>query len=324
MARAGGIERMAQTATTEGGRLTLADLGSPRARRRRELTMRSLFFAAAFLSVVISVAIVASLAGGAVDFLTKVDLPTLWSDGWFPRRNMFDVKTIFVGTLMVSVIAMLVAAPIGIGAALYLSEYARPRSRRFLKPILETLASVPSVVMAFFALRFISPQVVQRFFGHDVPILNIASAGIAVGLLVTPLVASVAEDAMHAVPASLREASVGLGARRRSTSVRVVIPAAVSGITAALILGISRAIGETMIVAIVAGGTGGSLFSLDPLKGGQTMTAAITSLATGSDQVRGSGPAYPSLFFVGLLLFILTLLLNTVSERFVRRVRRQY
>jgi phosphate transport system permease protein len=315
---------MAQTAATEGRRLTLADLGSPRARLRRELTMRSLFFAAAFLSVLISVAIVASLAGGAVDFLTKVDPSTLWSDGWFPRRNMFDIKTIFVGTLMVSVIAMLVAAPIGIGAALYLSEYAKPRSRRFLKPIVETLASVPSVVMAFFALRFISPEVVQRFFGHDVPIFNIAAAGVAVGLLVTPLVASVAEDAMYAVPASLREASVGLGARRRSTSVRVVIPAAVSGITAALILGISRAIGETMIVAIVAGGTGGSLFSLDPLKGGQTMTAAITSLATGSDQVRGSGPAYPSLFFVGLLLFLLTLLLNTVSERFVRRVRRQY
>ena len=178
--------------------------------------------------------------------------------------------------------------------------------------------------MAFFALRFISPEVVQRFFGTDVPIFNMASAGLAVGLLVTPLVASVAEDAMHAVPGSLREASVGLGARRRTTSLRVVMPAAVSGITAALILGLSRAIGETMIVAIVGGGTGGSLFSIDPLKGGQTMTAAITSLATGSDQVRGAGPAYPSLFFVGLLLFLLTLILNLGAERFVRRVRRQY
>jgi phosphate transport system permease protein len=137
-------------------------------------------------------------------------------------------------------------------------------------------------------------------------------------------VASVAEDAMYAVPNSLREASVGLGARRRTTSVRIVMPAAVSGITAALILGVSRAIGETMIVAIVAGGTGGSLFSLDPLHGGQTMTAAITALATGSDQVRGEGPAYQSLFFVGLLLFLLTLGLNTGAERFVRRVRRQY
>jgi phosphate transport system permease protein len=259
-----------------------------------------------------------------MQFLSKVDFGTLWSRGWFPRRNLFDVKTIFVGTLMVSVIAMVVAAPLGLGAALYLSEYASRRSRRFLKPILETLASVPSVVMAFFALRFISPEVVQRLFGSDVPIFNIAAAGIAVGLLVTPLVASVAEDAMYAVPNSLREASVGLGARRRTTSIRVVMPAAVSGITAALILGLSRAIGETMIVAIVAGGTGGSLFSLDPLHGGQTMTAAITALATGSDQVRGSGPAYESLFFVGLLLFLLTLALNLGAERFVRRVRSQY
>lgn len=286
--------------------------------------MRGVFFSAALLAVVISAAIVVSLAGGALDFLRRVDLGTLWSRGWFPRRNLFDIKTIFVGTLMVSAIAMLVAAPLGLGAAMYLSEYASRRSRRFLKPILETLASVPSVVMAFFALRFISPEVVQRFFGTDVPLFNITAAGIAVGLLVTPLVASVAEDAMYAVPNALREASAAIGARRRTTSVRVVMPAAVSGITAALILGVSRAIGETMIVAIVAGGTGGSLFSIDPLHGGQTMTAAITALATGSDQVRGSGPAYPSLFFVGLLLFLLTLSLNTGAERFVRRVRRQY
>jgi phosphate transport system permease protein len=314
---------MAQTEAPAPG-LTLADLQGARARHRRERMMRGLFFSAAFLAVVISVAIVASLAGGAFEFLRRVELGTLWSRGWFPRRNLFDIKTIFVGTLMVSVIALLVAAPLGLGAALYLSEYASRRSRRFLKPILETLASVPSVVMAFFALRFISPQVVQRFFGTDVPVFNITAAGLAVGLLITPLVASVAEDAMYAVPNSLREASVGLGARRRTTSIRVVMPAAVSGITAALILGISRAIGETMIVAIVAGGTGGSLFSLDPLHGGQTMTAAITALATGSDQVRGTGPAYQSLFFVGLLLFLLTLALNLGAERFVRRVRRQY
>jgi phosphate transport system permease protein len=286
--------------------------------------MRALFFAAALFSVLISIGIVASLTGGAIDFLSKVDLSALWSSGWFPRRNLFDVKTILAGTIIVSLIAMVVATPLGLGGALYLSEYARPRARRSLKPILETLASVPSVVMGFFALRVISPDVVQRFFGSDVPLFNLTAAGIAVGILVTPLVASVAEDAMHAVPSALREASFGLGARPRTTSVRIVMPAAVSGITAALILGISRAIGETMIVAIAAGGTGGSLFNLDPLQGGQTMTAAITSLATGSDQVRGSGPAYPSLFFVGLLLFLLTLVLNLLSERFVRRVRREY
>ena len=305
-------------------RITAEALRGDASRLRREKRMHAVFFSAAFLPVVISVAIVVSLAGGAFDFVSKVQLSTLWSDGWFPRRNMFDVKTILAGTMIVAGIAMVIAAPLGLGAALYLSEYASRRSRRFLKPIIETLASVPSVVMGFFALSVISPDIVQRFFGSDVPIFNLTAAGIAVGLLVTPLVASVAEDAMHAVPHALREASFGLGARRRATSGRVVFPAAVSGITAALILGVSRAIGETMIVAIVAGGTGGSLFNINPLKGGQTMTAAITSLATGSDQVRGSGPAYPSLFFVGLLLFLITLMLNLLSERFVRRVRSQY
>ena len=314
---------MAQTVASGGGAGAIDLRGTP-SRRRRERRMKTLFFAAAFLCIVLSIAIVASLAGGAVQFLGKVEFGTLWSSGWFPRRNLFDLKTLVAGTIMVSVIAMIVAAPVGLGAAIYLSEYASPRRRRMLKPILETLASVPSVVMAFFALRFLSPEVVQRFFGSDVPLFNITAAGVAVGLLVTPLVASVAEDALHAVPNALREASAGIGARKRTTSIRVVVPAAVSGISAALILGISRAIGETMIVAIVGGGTGGSLFSLDPLKGGQTMTAAITSLATGSDQVRGSGPAYFSLFFVGLLLFLFTFGLNLVSERFVRRVRTRY
>jgi phosphate transport system permease protein len=307
-----------------GGRITAEVLRGNPSRLRRERRMRRIFFSAAALSVVISVGIVLSLVGGTFDFLRKVDLSTLWSDGWLPRNNLFDVKTIVVGTLIVALIAMVVAAPLGLGAALYLSEYATPRARRYLKPILETLASIPSVVLGYFALRVISPELVQRLFGSQVPLFNLLSAGIAVGLLVTPLVASVAEDAMHAVPGALREASYGLGARRRSTSIRVVVPSAVSGITAALILGVSRAIGETMIVAIVAGGTGGSLFNLDPLKPGQTMTAAITALATGSDQIRGAGAAYPSLFFVGLLLFLMTLGLNLLSERFVRRVRRRF
>jgi phosphate transport system permease protein len=311
-------------ATSERREVSISTLGGDAKRHRRESFWRGLFFSAAALSILISVAIVVSLAGGAADFLRKVDLSTLWGSGWFPRRNMFDVKTIVGGSLVITVIAMAVATPLGLGAALYLSEYASPRRRRFLKPILETLASVPSVVMGFFALRFISPDLVQRLFGSDVPLFNMLAAGIAVGFLVTPLVASVSEDAMHAVPKALREASYGLGAKRRTTSLRVVVPAAVSGITASLILGMSRAIGETMVVAIAAGGTGGSLFTVDPLEGGQTMTAAITSLATGSDQVRGSGPAYPSLFFVGLLLFMFTLALNLLSERFVRRVRRRY
>jgi phosphate transport system permease protein len=305
-------------------RINIEVLRGDPARLRRERVMRGVFFSAAFLSVVISVGIVLSLAGGAFDFLRKVPFSSLWSDGWFPRNNLFDIKTIVVGTLIVAAIAMIVAVPLGLGAALYLSEYASPRARRWLKPILETLASVPSVVMGFFALTIISPDLVQRLFGSEVPLFNLLAAGIGVGLLVTPLVASVAEDSMHVVPDALREASYGLGARRRGTSIRVVVPAAVSGITASILLGISRAIGETMIVAIVAGGTGGSLFNLNPLKGGQTMTAAITALATGSDSIRGAGPAYPSLFFVGLLLFLMTLGLNVLSERFVRRVRGRF
>jgi phosphate transport system permease protein len=185
------------------------------------------------------------------------------------------------------------------------------------------LAGIPSVVMGYFALTWISPNIVQRV-APEASAFNLAAAGIGVGILITPLVASVAEDALHAVPTSLREASYGLGAKKRGTSLRVVFPAAVSGIMAALILGTSRAIGETLVVSIAAGATGGSLFTLDLTGPGQTMTAAMTSLATGSDQVRAAGPAYASLFFVGALLFFMTLALNITSERFVRRVRRRY
>ncbi len=273
--------------------------------------------------MLISALIVVSLIGEAVNFLRLVDIGSLWSEGWFPRRSLFDIKTIVVGTLLVAAIAMLVAAPLGLGAAMYLSEYAGRRARRFLKPIIEILAGIPSVVLGFFALAFVSPQLVQRFF-TEAPRFNVLAAGIGVGILTIPLVASVAEDAMHAVPPSLREASYGLGAKRRATTLRVVVPAAVSGIVASLILGFSRAIGETMVVAIAAGATGGSLFSVSVLEPGQTMTAAMAALAVGSDQVsvRGGGPAVSSLYFVGLLLFLMTFALNVVSERFVRRFRR--
>jgi phosphate transport system permease protein len=303
--------------------LALADLAGEPRRRRKERLVRGVFLAAAVISLLISGLIVASLVGRAFAFLTEVDPSSLWSIGWFPRRGFFDIKTILVGTLLISAIAMLVAAPMGLGAAIYLSEYASPRTRRTLKPILETLAGIPSVVMGFFALTFISPQIIQRI-SSQAGLFNLACAGIGVGILIIPLVASVSEDAMYAVPLSIKEASYGLGAKRMTTSLRVVVPAAISGIVAAFILGVSRAIGETMVVAIAAGGTGGSLFNVNIFKGGQTMTGAMTALATGSDQVRGATGAYPSLFFIGLLLFLITLLLNVVSERFVRRVRRRY
>jgi phosphate transport system permease protein len=307
------------------GSISLESLRGDRRRRRRERVVRAAFLSAASLSILISGLIVLSLASGAFDFLTKLDGPgDLWNPrGWFPRRGLFDILTILLGTVMVAVVAIVVAAPVGLGAALYLSEYARPRWRRRLKPILEILAGIPSVVMGFFALTFISPNVVQRLV-PGAPAFNIATAGIGVGILIVPLVATVAEDAMHAVPASLREASFGLGSKRRTTSLRVVFPAAVSGIVAALILGVSRAIGETLVVSIAAGAVGGSDRTIDIFAPGQTMTAAMTALATGSDQVRGVDAAYPSLFFVGLLLFAITLILNLASERFVRKVRKRY
>jgi len=304
--------------------LTVADLAGSAARRRKEAAIRLGFLATATLSVIITGLIVLALIGEAVNFASQVDPAALLAGGWFPRRDMFDIPTILGGTLVIAGIGMVVAAPLGIGAAIYLSEYATPRTRGLLKPILEMLAAVPSIVLGYFALLFISPNIVQNVCPGGASVFNMAAAGLAVGVLVTPLIASIAEDAMYAVPGSLREASYGLGARKRATSLRVVVPAAVSGIVAALIIGLSRATGETMIVAIAAGGTGGSLFSLDPCGQGQTMTAAMTALATGSDQVRGADLAYPSLFFVGLLLFGITLTLNLVSERFVRRVRLKY
>jgi phosphate transport system permease protein len=304
--------------------LQLSDLRGAAGRRRKERLIRGLFFLAAAASILITVGIVVSLFGKAITFLTQIELSQLWDPrGWFPRRGAFDMKTIVVGTILVSFIAMLVATPLGLGSAIYLSEYASPRSRRFLKPILEILAGIPSVVMGFFALTVISPGLIQKLFS-GAQVFNLAAAGIGVGILTVPLVASVAEDAMHAVPLSLREASYGLGAKKKTTSMRIVFPAAISGIVAALIVGLSRAIGETMVVAIVAGGTGGSPFTLNPLDTGQTMTAAMMAVATGSDNVVGNVAAVNSLFFVGLVLFVMTLVLNVASERFVRRVRNRY
>jgi phosphate transport system permease protein len=300
-------------------RLSAADLRGARARRHRELAVRIVFLAAATVSILITVLIILSLVGRAASFLLEVDPASLLERGWFPRRDLYGLPTILAGTLVVAGIGMLVAAPLGLGAAIYLSEYASPRMRRTLKPILEVLAGIPSVVLGYFAITFISPAFVQQVCGTGV--FSMGSAGIAVGILITPLIASVAEDALYAVPGSLREASYGLGARKRTTSLRVVFPAAISGIVAALILGASRAIGETMIVAIAAGASGGSLFQLNPCDTGQTMTAAMTALAIGSEQVRGASLAFPSLFFVGLLLFVMTLGLNLIADAYVRRVR---
>ncbi len=297
--------------------------GSPR-RQRRERIVGGLAFAAATVSILISALIVYSLAFEAIKFMLDVDWSRTWGQlGWIPRQNYFDLPTIIVATLWVTVIAMVVATPLGLAAAIYLSEYAAGRVRRLLKPILEILAGIPSVVLGYFALRFIAPDIISKLFSEAKP-ANLAAAGIGVGLLTIPLIASISEDALASVPRSLREASSGLGARKKTTSLRVVVPAALSGLTAAFIVAVSRAIGETMVVYIAGGAADSAVKTYNPLDAGLTMTAAMASVASGTDQVAGKGPTFQSLFFVGALLFLMTLLLNLVADRFVRRFRQEY
>lgn len=311
--------------------LSVDDLrGNPR-RVRVDALMRVLLFAAAAVSIVISAAIVWTLFREAWTFLNGMVHQLGWgglfdrSDvpSWDPRRDRFDLPTIVLGTLIVSLVAMVVAAPLGLGSAIYLAEYASPRARRWLKPTLEVLAGIPSVVFGFFALRLLGPDIIQPLFGTP-QATSLLVTGVAVGLLVTPLMASVSEDALRAVPRAMREASTGLGARRSTTTIKVVLPAAVSGIVAALIISISRAIGETMVAALASGRLGSAPRVVDPREPGLTMTASMAQLAQGSDQVVGSGLAFQSLFLVGAVLFVMTFVLNVAAGRIVRRVRNQY
>jgi phosphate transport system permease protein len=306
------------------------DLSGDRRRLRREQRFRMLFRIAGISSLVVTIAIVISLLGNSVEFLTNIDLAELWTEPhrWAPRVGRYDLATLFMGSLVVTGIAMVIAVPLGLASAAYLAEYAQPRVRRVLKPILEVLAGIPSIVLAFFAIEWIGPNIVVPTLPGAEP-FSLAAAGIGVGILVTPLVASVSEDAMRAVPHSLREASYGMGARKLTTVTRVVIPAAISGIVAAVILAASRAIGETMIVLIVGGAYGQAEYTSNPADVGLTITAAMASLAAGTDQVaagggKGAGQAGNSLFFLGLLLFAFTMVLNVIGDFFVRRVREQY
>ncbi|MFZ1490866.1 MAG: phosphate ABC transporter permease subunit PstC [Ilumatobacteraceae bacterium] len=287
--------------------------------------MRALFQGAAAASIVISALILFVLVRGAWNFMQAIDwdFSMLSDTGWFPRRERFDLRTIFVGSLVIGAVAMVVALPFGLGTAVYLSEYAKPRTRRIVKPVIEVLAGIPSVVVGYFALSFIAPEVVGRLFDPTQP-RNMLVAGIGIGILVIPIMASISEDALRAVPDSLREASYGVGARKVSTTLRIVIPAAVSGIVAAFIIATSRAIGETMVATMAGGYDGSGPFNgLNPLEPGLTMTAAMTNAAGGTDQVK-AGSAFEVLFLVGFLLFVVTVLLNLVGERFVGRVRQKY
>ena len=303
--------------------VTLAELAEPPRRRRRERNVSIVMLGAALASVVISVLILWTLFSEAWVFMVNVDWSVVWGEiGWFPRRGLYDMPTLLIATLITTVVAMIIATPLGLGAAIYLAEYANPRTRKILKPTLEVLAGIPSVVLGFFALQWIAPELVARMGGPSSG--SLMAAGIGVGILTIPLVASISEDAMSAVPRELREASAGLGARKVTTTTRVVLPATISGLVAAFIVATSRAIGETMVVFLAGGAADASLFTTSPFDPGLTMTAAMASLASGTDQVVGEGLTFQSLFFVGLVLFFITLGLNMVGNRFVARIREAY
>jgi len=288
-----------------------------------EWAIHALLFVAALISVLTTVGIVVSLLQETVVFFRDVGVWEFLSGReWAPLFSdpEYGVLPLVNGTLLITGIALLVAIPLGLGAAVYLSEYARPRVRKTLKPILELLAGIPTIVFGYFALTFFTPVVLRDLLGMEVQIFNALSAGVIMGFMVLPTIASVAEDAMSAVPAGLREGAVGLGASKLQVSTRVVFPAALSGIVAAVVLGVSRAIGETMIVLVAAGQV--PKLGIDARESYETMTTFIA--ATGKGDVPTGSTGYKTIFAVGAALFVLTLMMNAISIRFVRRYRQVY
>lgn len=277
------------------------------------------------VSVLVTTAIVISLIVPTVSFFDEVSIVefltgTLWAPAF--ATASFGVLPIVVGTGMVLVISLLVAVPVGLASAIYLSEYARPQVRRVIKPTLEVLAGIPTVAIGLFAFWFMRPlaETLLPFLDWKGP-FSIGVAAVAVGLLIVPLITSVADDAMRAVPMSLREGAYALGSNKREVSLRVVFPAAISGIVAAIVLAGSRAVGETMVV-LIAAGAGNPRLSFNPTEGIQTMTAFIAGKATGD--IPTGTVVYDTIFAVGSLLFVSTLLLNMIAIRFVRRFREVY
>ncbi len=297
------------------------DLSGAGSRRLSEQIIGVILFACGALSIVTTIGIVAVLVEQAFEFFLRISIidfltGTEWTAA-FDRE--YGVIPIVVGTLVVTVIAMVVAVPLGLMSAIYLNEYAPERVRAVLKPVLEILAGIPTIVLGFFALTFITPEIIRRIF-PEAGVFNALSAGIAVGIMVLPMVASLSEDAMRSVPGALREGAYALGATKLEVAWQVITPAALSGIAAACILAASRAVGETMIVAIASGAR--ARLTLNPLEGMQTMTAFIVQLIAG-EAPRGS-TRYLSLFAVGALLFLITLLLNILSQYVVARFREVY
>lgn len=289
--------------------------------RHGESAVFCLLGLAAAITVLTTVGIALSLAGETVSFLRQVPLTDfLFGTSWHPLFSppAYGVLPLVAGTLQITAIALLVAIPLGVGSAVYLNEFARPRTRAIIKPVLELLAGVPTVVFGFFALTAVTPFL--RGIGLDVGIFNALSGGLVVGFLVVPTITSISEDALNAVPHGLREASYGLGATSRQTSVKVLVPAALSGIIASVVLGASRAIGETMVVLVASGGRPNLTWNVtEPI---QTMAAFIA--ATGKGDTPTGSLAYKTIFAVGALLFLLTFLLNVFSNAMVRRFREEY
>lgn len=291
--------------------------------RPGEAIIQTLLLACGILSILTTAGIVAVLLYESWNFfrLPEVSIVEyLTNTMWQPRIGEFGVLPLLNATLMTSAIAMIVALPVGLAVALYLSEYASPRRRGILKPVLELLAGVPTVVYGFFALTLMTP-LLRAIFGRDVvDIYNTASAGIVIGILVIPLVASMSEDALRAVPNALREAAYGLGATKLEVGLRIVLPAALSGITAAFIVAISRAVGETMVVALAAGA--GPNLTANPFEGAETLTGHIARISGGD--LSYNSVDYQSIFSLALVLFIMTLFLNIISRRIMRRFRQEY
>ena len=315
----------ASPSTTSRGLRPSPEPVSLRSSRRRygEKFAYGFLVVAAGVSILTTVGIVLSLVIPALQFFREVSVVEfLTGTSWTPRFSdrSYGVLPLITGTLWTTGIALALSIPIGLGAAIYLSEYASARTRKILKPTLELLAGVPSVVYGLFAVAFVGPIVLNGWLGIEVGTFSVLAAGLVLGVMIIPTVASLAEDAMSAVPRSLREASYGLGANRMRTVLRVVFPAAISGIAASIVLGLSRAVGETMIVAMAAGSQ--AKMVSNPLEGGQTMTGFIASAALG-DSVQGS-LQYNTLFAVGLTLFVITLIINIVSIRLVNRFREVY
>ncbi len=283
--------------------------------------VRGILALCALVSVLTTVGIVVALLQPSIEFFREINFidyitGTDWAPLFEPAR--FGVLPLIVGTLSVTFWACVVCIPFGLGSAIYLSEYARPGVRRFLKPALEVLAGIPTVVYGFFALTFLTPLL--QNLGTGVGIFNALSAGIVMGVMLIPTVASISEDAMSAVPRDLRAGGYALGASRLQVSTRVVVPAAISGIVASFVLAVSRAIGETMIVLIAAGTL--PQLTLDPRESVETMTAFIA--ATGIGDVPTGSVEYKTIFAVGLTLFCFTLVMNMVAIRLVRRYREAY